>query len=88
MLLLEAYHLLVLVSALLTHAHFVFGSVLAPAILPRATICNGHAELCNRSFGNVTFVGAHNSYAIGVNNRKSTTKTFLFFLVAERRAVI
>ncbi|KAF9566105.1 PLC-like phosphodiesterase [Agrocybe pediades] len=34
----------------------------------RATVCNGHAELCNRSFGNVTFVGAHDSYAIGVNN--------------------
>jgi len=35
----------------------------------RATVCNGHAELCDRSFGNVTFVGAHDSYAIGVNNR-------------------
>ncbi|KAF5312302.1 hypothetical protein D9619_002929 [Psilocybe cf. subviscida] len=31
----------------------------------RATVCNGHAELCSRSFGNVTFVGAHDSYAIG-----------------------
>lgn len=34
----------------------------------RATVCNGHSELCGRSFGNVTFVGAHDSYAIGVNN--------------------
>ncbi|KAI0756866.1 PLC-like phosphodiesterase [Daedaleopsis nitida] len=34
----------------------------------RATTCNGHAELCERSFGNVTFVGAHDSYAVGVNN--------------------
>lgn len=34
----------------------------------RATVCNGHAELCNRSFGNVTFVGSHDSYAIGVNS--------------------
>ncbi|KAF8807790.1 PLC-like phosphodiesterase [Phlegmacium glaucopus] len=67
MLLLGANRLLVLVSALFAHSHSVFGSVLAPAILPRATICNGHAELCNRSFGNVTFVGAHDSYAIGVN---------------------
>ena len=33
----------------------------------RATICNGHAELCDRGFGNVTFIGAHNSYAIGTN---------------------
>ncbi|KAL1951400.1 hypothetical protein VTO73DRAFT_549 [Trametes versicolor] len=31
----------------------------------RATTCNGHAELCDRSFGNVTFVGAHDSYAVG-----------------------
>lgn len=29
----------------------------------RATVCNGQAELCNRQYGNVTFVGAHNSYA-------------------------
>jgi hypothetical protein len=34
----------------------------------RATVCNGHAELCDRSYGNVSFVGAHDSYAIGVNN--------------------
>lgn len=31
----------------------------------RATVCNGHAELCDRSFGTVAFVGAHDSYAIG-----------------------
>lgn len=37
-------------------------------VVPRATVCNGHAELCDRGFGNVTFVGAHDSYAIGVNN--------------------
>ena len=39
----------------------------------RATVCNGHAELCDRSFGNVTYIGTHNSYAIGVNNRESET---------------
>ncbi|KAK7680522.1 hypothetical protein QCA50_016303 [Cerrena zonata] len=39
-----------------------------PYIQRRATVCNGHAELCDKSFGNVTFVGAHNSYAVGVNN--------------------
>jgi hypothetical protein len=42
--------------------------VSALSVTPRATTCNGHAELCERSFGNVTFVGAHNSYAVGVNN--------------------
>ncbi|KAK7059192.1 hypothetical protein VNI00_001819 [Paramarasmius palmivorus] len=41
------------VSALVTH---------------RATTCNGYGELCERSYGNVTFVGAHNSYAVGVNS--------------------
>jgi hypothetical protein len=35
---------------------------------PRATTCNGFSDFCNRSFGNVTFVGAHDSYAVGVNN--------------------
>ncbi|KAF9649694.1 hypothetical protein BDM02DRAFT_1761780 [Thelephora ganbajun] len=33
-----------------------------------ATVCNGHTELCDRSYGNITYVGAHNSYAVGVNN--------------------
>jgi hypothetical protein len=27
----------------------------------RATVCSGHAELCDRSYGNVTFVGSHDS---------------------------
>ncbi|KIJ21960.1 hypothetical protein PAXINDRAFT_165285 [Paxillus involutus ATCC 200175] len=34
----------------------------------RATTCNGSPDLCTRSFGNVTFVGAHDSYAVGINN--------------------
>ncbi|KAK7023642.1 hypothetical protein VNI00_016604 [Paramarasmius palmivorus] len=29
----------------------------------RATVCNGHAELCNRSYGNTTFLGSHDSFA-------------------------
>ncbi|KAF7339277.1 PLC-like phosphodiesterase [Mycena sanguinolenta] len=33
-----------------------------------ATTCNGHSELCDRSYGNVSFVGAHDSYAVGTNN--------------------
>ncbi|TDL28244.1 PLC-like phosphodiesterase [Rickenella mellea] len=43
-------------------------TTLALSVERRATTCNGHAELCNRSYGNVTFVGAHNSYAVGTNN--------------------
>lgn len=30
----------------------------------RATTCNGSSDLCNRLYSNVTFAGAHNSYAI------------------------
>ncbi|WRT69589.1 uncharacterized protein IL334_006578 [Kwoniella shivajii] len=30
-----------------------------------ATTCNGHAELCSRQYSNVTFIGAHDSYAVG-----------------------
>ncbi|KAF5368630.1 hypothetical protein D9758_002322 [Tetrapyrgos nigripes] len=40
----------------------------AAAANRRATTCNGHSELCDRSYGNVTFIGAHDSYAVGVNN--------------------
>jgi hypothetical protein len=51
----------------------LFASALphASAVVPtkRATICNGHAALCERSYGATAFVGAHNSYAVGtVNN--------------------
>jgi len=34
----------------------------------RATTCNGHPELCDLSYGNVTFVGAHDSYSVGTDN--------------------
>ncbi|OCH96420.1 PLC-like phosphodiesterase [Obba rivulosa] len=48
-----------ILSATATHAF---------AYKRQATTCNGHAELCDRSFGNVTFVGTHDSYAVGTNN--------------------
>jgi hypothetical protein len=31
------------------------------AIRSPRPVCNGHAELCDKSFGNVTFIGAHDS---------------------------
>ncbi|KAF8594798.1 PLC-like phosphodiesterase [Ceratobasidium sp. AG-I] len=34
----------------------------------RATVCNGYSELCSKTYGNVTYIGAHNSYAVGSNN--------------------
>jgi len=43
-------------------------SAAALSVNRRASTCNGQQEFCNRSFGNVTFVGAHDSYAVGVNN--------------------
>ncbi|THH19031.1 hypothetical protein EW146_g2060 [Bondarzewia mesenterica] len=46
----------------------VLTAVRAASVERRATTCNGHSELCNKSFGNVTFVGAHDSYAVGTNN--------------------
>ncbi|CDO75487.1 hypothetical protein BN946_scf184935.g23 [Trametes cinnabarina] len=48
-------------------ASFATGSA-ALSATRRATTCNGHPELCDRSFGNVTFVGTHDSYAVGTNN--------------------
>ena len=30
-------------------------------------LCNGHPELCDRSYGNITFVGAHDSFAYSPN---------------------
>jgi hypothetical protein len=82
MLLLRANRL-VLASTLLTQTYSVFGSALAP-VLPRATVCNGHAEFCSRGYGNVSYVGAHDSYAVGVNLRKSTSTLLSSFLIAER----
>ncbi|KAI8962681.1 PLC-like phosphodiesterase [Daldinia sp. FL1419] len=41
-------------------------SALAVAASSLAADCNGHAELCNRQYSKVTFVGAHNSPFTGV----------------------
>ncbi|KXN83170.1 Transcription factor IIIB 60 kDa subunit [Leucoagaricus sp. SymC.cos] len=39
------------------------------AFLPqrRATVCNGHTELCDRNYANVTVVGAHDSFAFSAD---------------------
>jgi hypothetical protein len=39
--------------------------VLALAGSAAAINCNGHAELCDRKYSNVTFIGAHNSPFVG-----------------------
>lgn len=33
--------------------------------IKRATKCNGYQGLCNRKYSNVTYIGAHDSYAVG-----------------------
>ncbi|KII84963.1 hypothetical protein PLICRDRAFT_349496 [Plicaturopsis crispa FD-325 SS-3] len=50
-------HVFALLAAAATYA--------SAAVLPArdATVCNGHAELCDRSYGNITFFGAHDSFA-------------------------
>jgi len=35
------------------------------ALTKRAGVCNGDASLCSRLYSNVTYIGAHDSYAIG-----------------------
>lgn len=47
-------------------------------------------QFCDRSYGNITFVGAHDSYAVGVNNGESTcsvamTRTLTLSSVCEPR---
>jgi len=52
----------------------VFGFVIPPTpdihqapVRQSAQLCNGHAELCDRKYGNVSFVGAHDSFAFSTN---------------------
>ncbi|KIL57774.1 hypothetical protein M378DRAFT_27832 [Amanita muscaria Koide BX008] len=43
----------------------------------KATVCNGHSELCSRSYGNVTFIGAHDSFAY--SRDPAVRKSFRFY---------
>jgi hypothetical protein len=43
-------------------------ALVSAGTLRRASVCNGHSELCGRSYGNITFVGAHDSFAVGSTN--------------------
>ncbi|KAF8192376.1 PLC-like phosphodiesterase [Mycena galopus ATCC 62051] len=46
--------------ALISTAVDVFA---ATTTIKRSTICNGHAEFCSRLYSNITYVGAHDSFA-------------------------
>lgn len=32
-----------------------------------AAVCNGHSELCDRRYSNITFIGSHDSAFVGTN---------------------
>lgn len=53
-----------------------------------ADICNGHAELCERPYSSVTFMGAHNSYAVGEglgdNQLKDVTEQLVSWTIRDR----
>jgi len=42
-------------------------STLGLPLVRRDQLCNGHAELCQRKYGNTTFLGAHDSFAASAN---------------------
>jgi len=52
-------------AALTLSALFIFGR--AAPLVKREQLCNGHAGLCDRKYGNTTFVGAHDSFAYSSN---------------------
>jgi hypothetical protein len=58
---------------------FAAASIASLAALPAlaADVCNGHAELCERLYSNVTFLGTHNSFGVGdsiaANQNKDVT---------------
>ncbi|KAI1098469.1 PLC-like phosphodiesterase [Jackrogersella minutella] len=57
--------------------HSVAFSALALAAGSLAADCNGHAELCDRPYSNITFAGAHNSPFVGISlsDNQFTTPT-------------
>lgn len=59
--------------------HLFAAASIASLALPAlgADVCNGHAELCDKSYSSVTFLGAHNSFGVGdsiaANQHKNVT---------------
>ncbi|KAG6908102.1 hypothetical protein DXG01_006139 [Tephrocybe rancida] len=58
---------LILLSVLCAAPSLAMGAWLPWSWTKRATVCNGHAELCGRSYGNVTYLGSHDSFAFSAN---------------------
>jgi hypothetical protein len=53
--------------AALTLSALFISHVFAMPLVKREQLCNGHAELCDRKYGNTTFIGAHDSFAFSSN---------------------
>jgi len=51
---------------IITNLNVVFGLTI-PLVKRSDQLCNGHTELCDRPYGNITFVGAHDSFASSYN---------------------
>jgi len=51
-------------AAFTLHA-LIYSAYVVSLVIPskRSQLCNGHSELCSRPYGNVTFLGAHDSFA-------------------------
>lgn len=54
-------------------ASTLFAASLAATALA-ASNCNGNDALCERLYSNVTYVGTHNSYAVGTNAADNQAK--------------
>lgn len=50
---------------LLTASVAAFSALTVAAPAPHAPVCNGHAELCDRQYSNLTYIGAHDSPFVG-----------------------
>lgn len=65
---------LALAGSLVTAAPHSVSDNNIDALTKRASVCNGDASLCSRLYSNVTYIGAHNSYAIGTIQGATTGK--------------
>jgi len=52
-----------LLTPLLLLSTSIIGSTAVPLAKRQATVCNGQASFCNRSYSNITYMGAHDSFA-------------------------
>lgn len=49
-------------------------SVSGAVAVKRASTCNGYSDLCSRQYSNVTYIGTHDSYAVGSTSSLSSNQ--------------